>query len=89
MASRHASHPEPDPQPKIQVSLRMDPELKAGLEHLARKRGIPYQTLIQTWVADRLREETQPPSRQELATLTHQVRHLLGQLEKKLRPINP
>lgn len=85
--SRKTLHEDAASHPKIQIALRMDPELKAAVEHLAHQRGIPYQTLIQTWIAERLLEETQPPSRQELAELSHQVRRLLGRLERRLRPV--
>lgn len=87
MPARRRAERAPEPHNKIQVALRMDPDLKAAVEQLAHERGIPYQTMIQTWVAERLREEIQPSSRQELASLSRQVRRLLSQLERKLKPV--
>jgi len=44
--------------PKIQISLRIRPELKDGIERLAVARGIPYQTLIHSWIMERFYAET-------------------------------
>jgi len=44
--------------PKIQISLRIRPELKDGIERLAVGRGIPYQTLIHSWIMERFYAET-------------------------------
>jgi predicted DNA binding CopG/RHH family protein len=38
------------------ISIRMDRTLLHGLEVLAAKRHMPYQTLIQTLLAEKLRE---------------------------------
>lgn len=51
------------PTPKIsrpkkkQVSIRFDPVILAQVRQLASERGVPYQTLIQLWVAEKLAEE--------------------------------
>lgn len=42
---------------KKQVSIRFDPGILAQVRQLARERGVPYQTLIQLWVAEKLAEE--------------------------------
>jgi predicted DNA binding CopG/RHH family protein len=39
------------------ISIRLDRTLLHGLQTLAAKRHLPYQTLIQTLLAEKLREE--------------------------------
>jgi hypothetical protein len=42
---------------KMQINLRIRPDLKAGIERLAEQKGIPYQTLIHTWLMERYYDE--------------------------------
>ncbi|HAG07010.1 MAG: hypothetical protein XD69_1286 [Clostridia bacterium 62_21] len=39
---------------KKQVSIRFDPAILEEIRRVARARGVPYQTLIQLWVAEKL-----------------------------------
>jgi predicted DNA binding CopG/RHH family protein len=41
---------------KRQVSIRFDPAILEQVRRVARARGVPYQTLIQLWVAEKLAE---------------------------------
>ena len=42
---------------KQRITILLDPQLKMQLQKLAEEKGIPYQTLIQMWLKDRVREE--------------------------------
>ncbi|MEW5763297.1 MAG: CopG family antitoxin, partial [Bacillota bacterium] len=42
---------------KKQVSIRFDPAILEEIRRVARARGVPYQTLIQLWVAEKLAEQ--------------------------------
>ena len=46
-----------DARPKTHISLRLDPETLANLEAVAQHQGVDYQTLIRTWVKERLSHE--------------------------------
>jgi predicted DNA binding CopG/RHH family protein len=39
------------------ISFRIDVHLLSGIQTLAAKRHIPYQTLIHSWLAEKLRDE--------------------------------
>ena len=41
------------------ISLRMPDEMVAALKEIAAKRHLPYQTLMRSWVAERLDQERQ------------------------------
>ena len=38
---------------KTQISIRFDPGILAQVQRIADAKGIPYQTLIQLWVAEK------------------------------------
>lgn len=42
---------------KKQISIRFNPEVLDGVQRIAEEKGIPYQTLIQSWVVERLKKE--------------------------------
>ena len=42
---------------KQRITMLLDPQLKTQLEKLADEKGIPYQTLIQMWLKERVRQE--------------------------------
>ena|ERR1043166_7428405 len=42
---------------KQRITMLLDPQLKTQLEKLANEKGIPYQTLIQMWLKERVRQE--------------------------------
>jgi len=44
-------------QPKKPIGLRIRPEYLDALKQVAARKGIPYQTLIQMWLVERLRQE--------------------------------
>ncbi|HXU34605.1 MAG TPA: BrnA antitoxin family protein [Thermoanaerobaculia bacterium] len=44
------------------ISLRLPVSLIAELKLLANKRAVPYQSLLKTYLADRVREELARPS---------------------------
>ena len=72
--------------PKVQISLRIRPELKADIERLAKKRGLPYQTLIHGWITERYYAESQQtPGDSQLVRLIETVvdRRLREALEKQ------
>lgn len=50
---------------KKQVSIRFDPNILEQVRAVAEKKGIPYQTLVQMWVAEKLQEVRKPSSREE------------------------
>ena len=39
------------------ISFRIDVHLLSGIQTLAAKKHIPYQTLIHSWLAEKLRQE--------------------------------
>jgi predicted DNA binding CopG/RHH family protein len=43
--------------PKKRITMLLDPRLKMKLEKIAEEKGIPYQTLIQIWLRERVNEE--------------------------------
>jgi len=43
--------------PKKRVTMLLDPRLKSKLQKIASEKGIPYQTLIQIWLRERVNEE--------------------------------
>jgi len=45
---------------KRQISIRFNPDILDGVQRLAEEKGIPYQTLIHSWVVERLRAEREP-----------------------------
>jgi len=40
-----------------QISIRISPSVLNGVKNRARKLGVPYQTLMQIWLAERLEVE--------------------------------
>jgi predicted DNA binding CopG/RHH family protein len=38
---------------RTQINIRLDPGLLAQVQKIAAAKGIPYQTLIQLWVAEK------------------------------------
>jgi predicted DNA binding CopG/RHH family protein len=42
---------------KQRVTMLLDPQLKSQLQKIAEEKGIPYQTLIQMWLKERVRKE--------------------------------
>ena len=42
---------------KQRVTMLLDPQLKTQLQKIAEEKGIPYQTLIQMWLKERVRKE--------------------------------
>lgn len=44
---------------KKQISIRFDPDILAKVQKIATARGVPYQTLIQLWVAEKAAEQPQ------------------------------
>ena len=42
---------------KQRITMLLDPQLKTQLQKLAEEKGIPYQTLIQMWLKERIRKE--------------------------------
>ena len=42
---------------KQRITMLLDPQLKAQLQKLADEKGIPYQTLIQMWLKEKVRQE--------------------------------
>ena len=71
---------------KVAISLRIRPELKAGIEELADRRGMPYQTLINLWLSERYAQEIHHMRPPELADLLQKTRELLAQLEQRIYP---
>ena len=46
------------PKPRKQrITMLLDPRLKAQLERIAEGKGIPYQTLIQMWLKEKVKQE--------------------------------
>lgn len=45
--------------PTRPLDVRLRTDLLAAIESLAKRRGVPYQYLIQTWLLERLRQK--PP----------------------------
>jgi predicted DNA binding CopG/RHH family protein len=43
--------------PRKPVGLRLRVDYLEAIKQVAERKGIPYQTLIQMWLAERLREE--------------------------------
>ncbi|MCI0603136.1 BrnA antitoxin family protein [bacterium] len=43
--------------PKQRITMLLDPRLKLKLERIAAEKGIPYQTLIQLWLRERVNQE--------------------------------
>ncbi len=43
--------------PKRRITMLLDPRLKTKLEKIAEEKGIPYQTLIQIWLREKVNEE--------------------------------
>lgn len=41
---------------KKQISIRFDPDVLTQVQKMAAARGVPYQTLIQLWVAEKAAE---------------------------------
>jgi predicted DNA binding CopG/RHH family protein len=44
---------------KTQISIRFDPGILAQVQKIAAAKGIPYQTLIQLWVAEKASGQNQ------------------------------
>src|ERR1051326_3338099 len=42
---------------KQRITMLLDPQLKTQLQKLADEQGVPYQTLIQMWLKERVRQE--------------------------------
>lgn len=42
---------------KKPITMLLDPRLKLKLERIAAEKGIPYQTLIQIWLRERVNQE--------------------------------
>lgn len=47
---------------KTQISIRFDPDILAQVQKIAAIRGVPYQTLIQLWVAEKAAEQARQNS---------------------------
>lgn len=45
---------------KISISLRIRPDVKSGVERIAERLGVPYQTLIHSWITERYYAELNP-----------------------------
>jgi predicted DNA binding CopG/RHH family protein len=45
--------------PRKPVSIRFDPVILAKVRALARQKGVPYQTLLQMWVAEKVQESSE------------------------------
>ncbi|MDQ3458685.1 MAG: BrnA antitoxin family protein [Deinococcota bacterium] len=45
------------PQGTVQISLKLERDTKGRLEAVAKAKGIPYQTLLKSFVTERLYEE--------------------------------
>lgn len=43
--------------PKRRITMLLDPRLKTKLEKIAEEKGIPYQTLIQIWLREKVNQE--------------------------------
>ena len=43
--------------PQTRISLQLDPEIIDNLKAVAQHQGVDYQTLIRTWVRERLAQE--------------------------------
>lgn len=43
--------------PKQRITMLLDPRLKLKLEKIAAEKGIPYQTLIQLWLREKVNQE--------------------------------
>jgi predicted DNA binding CopG/RHH family protein len=41
------------------VTIKLDPLYLISLKKVATKKGIPYQTLMRQWVAEKIRKELQ------------------------------
>lgn len=46
--------------PRKPVSIRFDPDILNKVRKLAKQKGIPYQTLIQMWVVEKVQESSHP-----------------------------
>lgn len=44
-------------QTKKPVGLRLNPDYLEAIKRVAERKGIPYQTLIQMWLVEKLRQE--------------------------------
>lgn len=42
---------------KKRITMLLDPRLKLKLEKIAEEKGIPYQTLIQIWLREKVNQE--------------------------------
>jgi hypothetical protein len=76
--------------PKIQISLRIRPDLKEGIEQLAAQRDIPYQTMIHSWIMERYYAELSatdpaPASPQLVALVNRLVESRVAEIEARLR----
>lgn len=49
--------PKREPKASRTTSLRLDSDLERRLKHVAKLKGIPYQTLLKSFVQERLYEE--------------------------------
>ena len=43
--------------PKKRITMLLDPRLKQNLLKIAAEKGIPYQTLIQIWIREKVNQE--------------------------------
>lgn len=43
--------------PKKRITMLLDPRIKTKLEKIAAEKGIPYQTLIQIWLREKVNQE--------------------------------
>ena len=43
--------------PKQRITMLLDPRLKLKLKKIAAEKGIPYQTLIQIWLREKVNQE--------------------------------
>jgi len=84
-----STHPADARDTKMAISLRIRPDLKAGIEELADRRGMPYQTLINLWLSERYAQEVHHMRPAELADLMRRTRELLAQLEQRIYPAAP
>ena len=42
---------------KQRITMLLDPRLKVQLKRIAAEKGIPYQTLIQMWLKEKVKQE--------------------------------
>jgi hypothetical protein len=62
LAMRDPSEPStarrrPDAGPMELISLRFPPEMIESIRGIAKRRHLPYQTMVRSWVAERMEQE--------------------------------